>query len=81
MTRDEMLNMLRDGVCEVKFEKKDGTMRDMRCTLNQMFIPEEFTPKSGSGNENTDTVRVFEVPVNQWRSFRVDTVQSFAKVD
>lgn len=79
MEREQMLEMLREGVCEVQFEKKDGTMRTMKCTINQTYIPKDLMPKTGV-DYNSATIRAFEVPEKQWRSFRVDSVKNFEKV-
>lgn len=79
MTREEMLDLLREGVCSVEFEKQDGTIRTMHCTINQIHIPQDKMPKEGI-RYTSDTIRVFEVPQNQWRSFRVDSVKKFEKV-
>lgn len=79
MTREEMVSMLRDGLCYVEFEKKDGTLREMTCTVNQTHIPSDKIPKETV--EYTDSViRVFEVDKEQWRSFRVDSVKKFERV-
>ena len=42
MNRIDAQELLRDGICEVLFTKKDGTERLMKCTLNMDYIPEEM---------------------------------------
>jgi hypothetical protein len=76
MTRDEMSKALAESVCEVKFVKKDGTERVMKCTTQMDSIPEDKRPKST--HHNTDVLNVFDLDKNDWRSFRVDSVQDFA---
>jgi hypothetical protein len=78
MIREEMLNLLREGICYVEFEKKDGTIRKMNCTINQTLIPEDKIPKENVEYANS-VIRVFEVPEDQWRSFRVDSVKKFER--
>lgn len=79
MTRNEMLDALRQGICLVEFEKKDGTIREMRCTLNQFLIPKAQMPEKGVAYAES-TIRVYE-PVNEgWRSFRVDSVKKFERI-
>ena len=81
-TRDEMLNALRENVCQVLFTKANGEERLMECTLMQDEIPQELMPKT-DGNTvqpNLDIVKVFDVGINQWRSFRVDSVIEFKEV-
>jgi len=60
----------------VTFTKKDGTVRDMRCTLCEGRIPADKQPKT-EGSTTTDSgsaVRVFDTEKQEWRSFRWDSV-------
>lgn len=76
MTRDEMLTELRQRVCNVRFTKANGEQRDMYCTLSN--IPEDKQPKGvKKAQPNDETIRVFDVNKQQWRSFKVDRVLSF----
>ena len=83
MTRDDMVDALRSGMCKVTFTKKDGTTRVMPCTLNFDLIPDEHKPKGGEdsvmeGVERTiSAIRVYAPESDGWRSFIVDNVQSF----
>ena len=80
--REGYLRALREGVCEVIFTKKDGTDRRMICTLDMSGIPEKDVPKT-DGNVtavNTESVRVYDLEVEGWRSFRIDSVKEFAEV-
>jgi hypothetical protein len=43
INRKDMKEFLYDGICEVLFEKKDGTERKMICTLNSEEIPADMT--------------------------------------
>lgn len=86
ITRDEMLNYLRRGKQTVTFTKVDGTERVMECTLNTDLIPEdkqpvESKPKSDGTpkKESTEVIRVFAFDVQEWRSFRVDSVKGFTE--
>lgn len=60
----------------ITFTKRDGTEREMRCTLVEEAIPQEKRPKTeGSGSETTGSaVRVFDIEKQEWRSFRWDSV-------
>ena len=66
----------------VTFTKKDGTEREMQCTLVQSRIPADKQPTtSKSLEEETNTqitgsaVRVFDQEKEEWRSFRWDSVK------
>ena len=60
----------------VTFTKKDGTNRDMRCTLCEGRIPADKQPKTeGTGSKDSGSaVRVFDTEKSEWRSFRWDSV-------
>lgn len=60
----------------ITFTKRDGTEREMQCTLVEEAIPQEKQPKTQTeGSQNTGSaVRVFDVEKQEWRSFRWDSV-------
>ena len=62
----------------VEFQKKDGSMRKMYCTLNSSHIPAEHVPKGvrKPQTEEANTLSVFDIEVGGWRSFRYDSVES-----
>ena len=82
---DEFKNQVRkllhesEDLCVV-FTKKDGTSREMRCTLNEGKIPADKQPKSQAsdsttaGQGNDSAIRVFDTSISEWRSFRWDSV-------
>ena len=64
----------------VTFTKKDGTEREMYCTLVESQIPTDKQPKSGleeATNSPTSgsAVRVFDTVAQEWRSFRWDSIK------
>ena len=71
---DYLYNVLKSGVSVVTFTKVDGTTRRMRCTLNNTFLPDDHQGKGEMLTEDVRTLRVFDLDVNGWRSFRVDSV-------
>lgn len=76
MNRGEIVDLLSKNVANVIFEKKDGTIRDMRCTLIANEIPEDKQPKYDSDRKvNLDVLAVFDIVLGEWRSFRVDSVK------
>ena len=60
----------------VTFTKKDGTLRDMRCTLCEGRIPTDKTPTNEGKSSQTSgsAVRVFDTEKQEWRSFRWESV-------
>lgn len=82
MNREEMLALLRSGVCQVVFTKVNGEERNMRCTLVRDMIPTDQTPNSVEATPDTeqptsDVIRVFDLNANGWRSFKVANVTKF----
>jgi hypothetical protein len=78
---NELLNMLRssDEGIWVNFEKKDGSEREMLCTLNETLIPVDKLPKTSSETSPSTikpTLPVFDVNQGEWRSFRWNSVKT-----
>lgn len=81
--REDILTCLREEVVNLSFEKvKDGQVRQMQATLRSDLIPEDKKPKGGSVDQSVGgdkTVRVFDLDLNEWRSFRIDKLLTFDK--
>lgn len=73
----DLMQLLKEGVVTVKFTKKDGSLRTMRCTLNNKQIPSSKHPKGTGKAPGPGILPVYDVEKNDWRSFRLDSVQSF----
>lgn len=72
---------LHKGVVRVKFVKKDGSIRDMQCTLKADLLPaqtdiEESVQKK---TPNPAVLAVYDVENNGWRSFRWDSIIGFTE--
>lgn len=84
MTREEVLSALRSGLIAIEFEKKDGTMREMVCTLEEGTVPYS-EPKGGNDEDKrkqADTAcAVYDIDSAGWRSFRWDKLRVFDGVD
>ena len=73
----QMKTQLGDSICTVKFTKENGDEREMKCTTNLRYIPEEKMPKSDEGNNDRKLFIVFDTDINEWRSFRYERVLTF----
>lgn len=73
--REWLHSILKDGVVTVTFTKKDGSERTMKCTLKEDLIPSDKTPKGSGKTQSKQTMAVFDVEADGWRSFRLDSVQ------
>jgi hypothetical protein len=75
--REQLVEMLQQGVIRVTFEKVDGSTRVMDCTLKSEFLPEEYQNKAPMlTEERGNTLAVWDTGVSQWRSFRIASVKS-----
>lgn len=76
--KKNMLEALKRNTCTFEFTKKDGSLRQMVATLNQVLIPESKIPKTAKViSEESTVVRVFDLQINEWRSFDTATVTAF----
>jgi len=77
MTKQEINQMLREGVCTVTFTKTNGEERVMKCTLVDSYLPDQIDVEEYiSRKKNDDICAVWDVEKEGWRSFRVDSVKS-----
>lgn len=76
MNREKILEMLSSGQCEVKFRKVDGTERTMHCTRDPYYFGDDDYEKKIKIKENENIVRVYDLDLQAWRSFRVSSVIS-----
>ena len=77
--KEQVQHVLRSGVAEVVFTKLDGTNRRMLCTTNVSFIPESAKSSETFKRKSSDTsLAVWDLQKEAWRSFRYDSVISFA---
>jgi Na+-translocating ferredoxin:NAD+ oxidoreductase RnfG subunit len=78
MTKDEILEMLKNGVYTVTFTKVNGEQRSMPCTLMESMLPkanksDPITQKKVR-EINDKVVAAWCVDKNEFRSFRVENV-------
>ena len=62
----------------VDFTKVNGEVRVMRCTKNFDLIPESLHPINNSQIrvKNENVYPVFDLDKQEWRSFRIENVNS-----
>jgi len=70
--RSWLVDLLRERIVDLTFVKKDGTIRQMRATLQDNLVAET----SGTGKQrNNESVAVTDVDINEWRSVRFDSIK------
>lgn len=68
--------MLKVGPATVTFTKKDGSERVMQCTLEPSKLPEmPVTEGKKERKVNNDTLAVYDLEANGWRSFTIKSVK------
>jgi hypothetical protein len=63
------------GPVTVVFEKKDGTLREMRCTLKDVPQYERKTESETPRKKNNEVMSVYDMDKSEWRSFRIDSIK------
>jgi len=83
--RDEVIRNLRENVIEVTFEKINGEMRIMRCSLKPNLLPQTYATdiveEKKFHKENPNVISAWDVVKGGWRSFRVDSVKYVQVID
>lgn len=71
-------SMLRMGPGTVEFTKADGTTRVMNCTLQEdkVVLYEKKTDRVKVPSD--ETLAVFDLDKQEWRSFRYDKITKFS---
>ena len=73
--REWLRGLLQNEEVTITFTKKDGTEREMLCTLKPDFIPSEKAPKNSGKAQSDESIAVFDLDKEEWRSFRWDSVR------
>jgi hypothetical protein len=77
MDRYELKETLSKGIVTVTFEKLDGTIREMRCTLQADILPPMLLQEVAKPRaENPNVLSVWDIESHGWRSFRIDSIKS-----
>ena len=63
------------GPVTVVFEKKDGTLREMRCTLKDVPQYDRKTESETTRKKNDEVMSVYDMDKSEWRSFRIDSIK------
>lgn len=73
-----MVEKLKNGVATIVFEKVDGTMRTLKGTLLGEYLPQkEYDPNKKERAVSDESVSVWDIEKQAWRSFRTDSVKQF----
>ncbi len=73
MNLKELITLLKEKQIKVLFNKKDGTLREMLCTLSEETIGTVQQAKAVR-KRNPDVLPVWDIENRAWRSFRLDSI-------
>lgn len=79
-TIEALRQALHEGVVVITFEKSDGTMRQMKATLQANLLPPVDTVSSTPKKPNTEVQPVWDLDAAAWRSFRVDRLKTWTQL-
>lgn len=75
--KQSVFNLLSSDICQIKFEKVNGEIRNMNCTLSENIIPESQFNVSFDDYSQT----VYDIEKQAWRSFRWDSLKEVNGID
>ena len=74
--RNNVETLLKQGNGKFHFQKVNGELRDMYCTLNPNVLPESGNTEPASQGK-PGILTVFDIEKEAWRSMRYENVISF----
>ena len=77
--REVLVEGLKRNLMKVVFTKVNGEERTMLCTLHESVLPEPML--SSTRKVNPDTISVWDIDNNGWRSFRIDSIKEVKVVE
>jgi hypothetical protein len=73
----DVRQLLNENVAVIKFTKLDGSERELRGTRNLGIVPEDKHPMGAGRNLSDEIITVFDLDINEWRSFDFSRLNSF----
>ena len=85
MNREDYIRELKNGICSIVFEKVNGEQRQMNCTLSANHLPVSVDKgyedaETVSRRISEETIPVWDVVLQEWRSFRVSSILEFERL-
>lgn len=78
---EELKGILRTNRCLISFTKKDGEQREMECTLDPALVPVFEKKTTRVKKENTEVLAVWDLNKKEFRSFRINLLNSYKILD
>jgi hypothetical protein len=77
-SKQKIVEQARSGIINVRFTKVNGDERNMKCTLLSEYLPNQ-TEKDFTEVDSKDYLAVWDLEVNGWRSFRIESVSEVSQ--
>ena len=74
--KQKIQEQLQNGVALVTFTKADGSLRDMKCTLQPRLLPTSLKESTINIDQESDVLRVYDLETDGWRSFKISRLIS-----
>jgi hypothetical protein len=81
MNKQKLTELLKRKVVSVKFKKKDGSERLMKCTLLSDIVPVYEKKTQRIKPENEDTLTVWDLEKEAFRSFKVNSIIEYSALE
>ena len=81
LARQWLVDRLREGEVKVSFTKKDGSQREMTCTLKEGVVVPHISKTGVAKKHSDDVLPVWDVELGEWRSFKYDTLTTIVVSD
>ena len=79
--KQTLKDVLKRKVVKIKFKKKDGSERLMKCTLLSDLVPVYEKKTQRIKPENEETLAVWDLDKEAFRSFKIDSVIDYHVVE
>lgn len=77
ITKELLKENLSKCVAKVVFNKADGSVREMVCTLMSEYLPQQNVEENVRHlprKQNDSVLAVWDIDNNGWRSFNIDSI-------
>ena len=72
--RQWLKDLLQEETVTIKFEKVDGSLREMRATLKSGVVPLYERKTDRARTPNPELCSVFDLEKREWRSFKFEKI-------
>ncbi len=79
VAEQDLRRMLSNGIVHIKFDKADGTPREMYATTVSSMMPDTKKPKAAK-TQSGDLVSVFDLELEDWRALKASKVREVQHV-